>query len=86
VDATAELPGGQRLEGMAGLKKHLLEHGKEQFATSLARKIMAYALGRSLEFTDDNAVETLSKEFVRSDYQLQTLITNLVLSDTFLTR
>ena len=86
VDAVAELPSGQELRGLAGLKQYLLEHYKTQFANSLARKIMAYSLGRSLEFTDDPAVETLSKQFAGSDYQLQTLITQLVLSETFLTR
>jgi hypothetical protein len=86
VDAIATLPDGKRLEGLAGLKQYLLLHHRDQFATALTRKIMAYALGRSLEFTDEAAVLNLSKQFADSDYQLQTLITSLVLSEPFLTR
>ena len=86
VEAVAPLPDGTELAGMAGLKQYLLDHKKTEFAEAMTRKIMAYSLGRSLEFTDDPAVETLSKLFVESDYQLQTLITKVVLSDRFLTR
>lgn len=86
IDAKADLPDGHQLDGMEGLKQHLLTNEKDRFAKALSRKIMAYALGRTLEFSDQAFSEKLAKRFAESNYQLQTLITELVLSEEFLTR
>ena len=86
VDAKADLPDGSQLDGMDGLKQHLLTKEKGQFAKALTHKIMAYSLGRTLEYSDQQSVENLAKRFEESHYQLQSLITELVLSEEFLTR
>ena len=86
VDALAKLADGTELPGMAGLKKHLLAHEKERFAAALTRKMLAYALGRSLEFSDAAAVAALTQRFEKGDYQLRTLITGIVQSEDFLTK
>ena len=86
IDAKADLPNGHQLDGIKGLKKYLLANEKDKFAKALASKIMAYALGRSLEYSDQELTENLAKRFEDSNYQLQTLINELVLSQAFLTR
>ena len=86
VDALAELADGTALKGMAGLKQHLLAHETDRFAKALTEKLLAYALGRSLEFTDSKTVEALTRHFVKSDYRLRGLITEIVQSEEFLNK
>ena len=86
VDALAELADGTALKGMAGLKQHLLAHETDRFAKALTEKLLAYALGRSLEFTDSKTVEALTRHFVKSDYRLRGLITGIVQSEEFLNK
>lgn len=86
IDALAKLADGTELTGMAGLKQHLLAHEKERFAAALTRKLLAYALGRSLEFSDAAAVSALTQHFEKGDYQLRALITGIVQSEDFVTK
>ena len=44
---------------------------------------MGYALGRHLDFTDRENVETLTAQFIKNNYKPRELITNIVLSDFF---
>ena len=45
------MPGGVRVEGLCGLRSLLLgEH--EQFAATVTEKLLAYALGRALDYRD----------------------------------
>ena len=86
VEALAELEDGTKLSGMAGLKAHLLQHETDRFSRALTEKMLAYALGRSLEFSDDDTVEALTQRFAKGDYQLRGLITSIVQSEEFLTK
>ena len=86
VDALAQLADGTELAGMAGLKAHLLKHEKERFAAALTGKLLAYALGRSLEFSDDATVAALTQRFAKGDYRLRVLIASVVQSEDFLTK
>ena len=47
---------------------------------------MAYALGRSLEWTDKAEVDQITDQFAKSDYRLHGLITAIVTSQTFRNR
>ena len=86
VDSSSTLPGGKKNSGLQDLKNYLLKNKKDQFAQSLVRKLMTYALGRSLKITDQDMVEELSGKFKRSDYKLSALIEEIVVSKTFLSR
>ena len=84
VDARAKLPSGQELLGMAGLKKHLLDKEKDTFARALSEKLLIYALGRSLDFSDEETVDTLATRFAKDDYRLSRLLVAIVSSEAFL--
>ncbi|MFT5328082.1 MAG: hypothetical protein ACI8P0_005990, partial [Planctomycetaceae bacterium] len=83
VDAKATLPGGHEVDGLGDLKTHLLTEKREQFARTLVRRLLSYSLGRSLELSDHETVDKLTKQFVASDYRLKNLIHLIVASDTF---
>ena len=71
---------------MTGLKKRLLDRDKERFARALTEKLLAYALGRSLEFTDKETVTALTRRFTQEDHRLSALIGAIVHSDAFLNK
>jgi hypothetical protein len=82
IDARARLPGGVDIAGLAGLKKYLLSE-KEAFARNLTRKMLGYALGRSLQPTDLCAIELIVQRLDDNDYRAQELVLGIVTSEPF---
>ena len=80
------LPGGAEVDGMEGLKSYLLEEKKEQFARALVTKLLTYALGRSLELTDEEAIDQLTADFIQNDFQLHRLVQEVASSNAFLSK
>lgn len=83
VDARATLPGGHKVNGLDDLKQHLLTEKREQFARALVSRMLAYSLGRTLELSDRETVDTITAQFIKNDYKLQDLIRVIVISDAF---
>lgn len=86
VDSSSILPSGQKISGIEELRHHLLTQKNKLFARALVKRLMAYSLGRSVDFGDRQAVETLTTRFIEEDYRIQSLIVDLVQSETFLTK
>ncbi|MDB4574410.1 DUF1592 domain-containing protein [Akkermansiaceae bacterium] len=83
VLSKATLPNGKKVEGIAGLKKYLLEDRREQFARAFTTKLLTYALGRRLELIDEKSINNLTSKFIESDYRIKNLIHLVVTSKTF---
>lgn len=86
IDAAADLPGGSRVDGMKGLKAYLMTERKDQFARALTARLTSYALGRSLELTDEAVVDELAADFSSKDFRLRYLIGQIVVSELFSTK
>lgn len=86
VQAHTTLPDGSEIAGLPELKAYLLKHRHQQFARALTSKLLSYALGRSLELSDEPVVDQLAVEFVQSDYRLGQLIAQIVASEPFQTK
>ena len=84
--ATNTLPDGTRLNGIRELRDHLRNHRSHDFARSLVRNLMTYALGRTLELSDEPDIEQILKDFKASDYQLRKLVLLIVQSSAFNTK
>jgi uncharacterized protein DUF1592/uncharacterized protein DUF1588/uncharacterized protein DUF1585/uncharacterized protein DUF1595 len=82
IDASGELPDGQKFQGPAELKKILMGK-KELFARSLAEKMLTYATGRGVEFYDKCAVDKILAALEKNDYRFSTLIAETVASEPF---
>lgn len=59
VDVRAVFPGGSEGEGLEGLRRYLQAERREEFADNLCRKLLAYALGRSLIPPDDETIDAM---------------------------
>jgi mono/diheme cytochrome c family protein len=85
VDATATTLSGAKLEGLPGLRTLLLSE-PDQFPRTVTEKLLAYALGRRLEYYDRPAVRAIVRDAAASDYRWSALIAGIVKSPPFLMR
>ena len=86
VVARDTLPDGTTLNGPDGLRHHLVTHRTSDFAAALVRNLLTYALGRSLELSDEENVDDLAEQFASDGFQLRPLILKIVASDSFQTK
>ncbi len=85
VDATGTTVSGAPVEGLSGLRALLLDRA-DQFPTTLTEKLLAYSLGRRLEYYDRPAVRQIVHAAAAQDYRWSSLILGIVKSPTFLMR
>lgn len=82
IDAAASLPDGSEFEGAKGLRSLLVSH-KEDFVRTVSGKLLAYAIGRGLEYYDLPAVRKIAREAGQSDYRWSAIIAGIVRSTPF---
>jgi hypothetical protein len=85
VDATATTAQGVKIDGLTGLRTLLLSD-PEQFPRTVTEKLMAYALGRRLEYYDQPAVRKIVRSAAAQQYRWSGLIRGIAESPAFLTR
>ena len=85
IDASGTTASGEAINGLAGLRKALLEV-PGQFPQTVTEKLMAYALGRRLEYYDEPAVRKIVHEAAPKDYRWSSLVLGIVESPEFLMR
>jgi mono/diheme cytochrome c family protein len=82
VDASGGLPDGSTFDGIAGLRKAVLNR-PELFVTTLTEKLMTYALGRGLEHYDAPAVREITRRSRTQDYRFSSVVLGIVNSTPF---
>jgi hypothetical protein len=83
IDASATFPGGATGSGIEGLKTYLRASRQNDFLDNLSRKLLAYALGRSLILSDDILIESMRAKLVRDSYRFDSLVESIVTSSQF---
>ena len=83
VDAKTTLPNGQTVNGIDELKAVLLSRYRSEFARAFTAKLLTYALGRSLELTDEDTVAALTTTLEENEYRIQPLIHAIVKREVF---
>ncbi len=82
VDANGTLPDGTDVEGVSGLRDLLLAR-QDQFVSTLAEKLLSYAIGRVLDHHDQPVVRRIVREAAPSGYRWSSLILSVVNSPPF---
>jgi hypothetical protein len=85
VDASGATVAGDKVDGLGGLRALLLAD-PEQFPRTLTEKLLAYALGRRLEYSDQPAVRQIVRAAASADYKWSALVVGIVKSPVFLMR
>lgn len=82
VDSAGVLPSGEAFDGPQELKALLLKR-KDAVARNLSRKMLGYALGRSLTRYDDCVIDDCVEALQRDDYRASALFLEIVMSYPF---
>lgn len=82
-DTRTTLHTGEKLHGVSDLKQYLVNEKKDDFLRHLTRKLLAYALGRELQFSDERAVHEIMEHLKTNGLGARTLIHRVVLSEPF---
>ena len=83
IDARATLKDGREFEGLAGLREYLLSERKEQVVRQFCRKLLGYALGRSVQLSDEPLVDEMFARLQSNDYRVSTAVETIVTSPQF---
>ncbi|MDG2183345.1 MAG: DUF1592 domain-containing protein [Mariniblastus sp.] len=86
IDAHGQLPDGTQFEGSEQLKNVLVSQRLPNLTRQVTEKMLTYALGRQLEYFDEQAIRTIVMKTTENDYRFQTLIKSVINSQPFLYR
>jgi hypothetical protein len=82
IDSSGQLADGSVVNGPVDLREALLER-PDQIAQTLTEKLMIFALGRGVEYSDMPAVRKIVRAAAKDDYRFSAILTGIVLSDPF---
>jgi hypothetical protein len=82
IDASTELPDGQRVDGPAQLRQAIFG-GRNLFVRAFTEKLMMYALGRELRAHDMPQIRAVVRRAAPQDYRLSAIVSGIVTSDAF---
>jgi hypothetical protein len=84
VDTQAAFPGGSTGSGLAGLQRYIRANREADFLDNLSRKMLVYALGRSLLLSDEPLVQRMNERLAANGYRFGVLVETIVTSPQFL--
>jgi hypothetical protein len=84
VDPSAELYDGTPIQGVDGLRSALLRR-PEVFYRVFTENMMAYALGRRVEYFDQPAIREITREAAEQDHRLSAYVMGVVTTPAFRT-
>lgn len=83
IDTLAKLPSGDELNGIEGLREYLMEQRRDDFLRQFCRKLLGYALGRSVQLSDKPLMDEMLADLKSNDYRINVAIEKIVLSPQF---
>jgi hypothetical protein len=83
IDTKTKTIEGVELNGLSGLRNYLLTTRKDAFVRQFCRKLLGYALGRSVQLSDEPLLAEMQAQLKTSDDRLHSLIETIVLSRQF---
>ncbi|HTI51884.1 MAG TPA: DUF1588 domain-containing protein, partial [Planctomycetaceae bacterium] len=83
IETQVTLVDGTRFDGLAGLRDYLLTQRREQFLRQFCKKLLGYALGRSVQLSDEPLLEEMLTRLAVSDYRFSAAVETIVLSPQF---
>jgi hypothetical protein len=86
VETEAVFPNGAKGSGYEGVQAFIRQHRQKAFMENISRKLLAYALGRSLLLSDDPTVDRLTKQLSADKSRFSSLALNIVTSPQFLNK
>jgi hypothetical protein len=82
IDALDRLPDGTDIPGARGLRT-FLHRRQEQFIRTLTEKLLAFSMGRAVEYYDVPTIRRIVREAAAQDYRWSSLVLGVVRSIPF---
>jgi hypothetical protein len=82
IDAAGQMFDGAKLNGPVSLREDLLSHSKD-FIQAFTENLLAYGLGRVIDYRDMPVVRAIDREAARSDNHFSAFILGIVKSAPF---
>lgn len=82
LDTSGTLPDGTAIKGPDDLRRALAAK-PDQFAQAFTENLLAFALGRSIDYNDMPAVRSLVRNAAKDDYRFESIVLGVVSSDAF---
>ena len=86
VDTSVDFPGGMHGSGLDGIKIFIHYRREDDVIGNFSRKLLAYALGRSLMLSDEPLIEQMRTQLLANGYHFSSLIETIVTSPQFLNK
>ena len=83
IDTRVKVMDGSEFEDIAGLRDYLLTKRREAFLQQFCRKLLGYALGRSVQLSDQPLLAEMREHLQANGYRIGQLIETIVLSPQF---
>jgi mono/diheme cytochrome c family protein len=82
IDAKVRLFDGQEVDGPTGLRTALLRYSP-QFARMFVEKVMTYAVGRGMEYTDMPTIRAIARDAAKDGQRFSAIVLGVVRSPQF---
>ena len=86
VQTAATFPDGADRNGLEGLRAYLREKRQDDYVDNLCRKLLSYALGRSVLPSDRKLLDAMRSRLEADGYAFGTLVESIVTSRQFLNK
>jgi len=69
-----------------GGETYIRQHRQAGFVDNLSRKLLSYALNRSLQLSDESVIERMETKLLAKEYRISSLMETIVTSAPFLNK
>lgn len=83
IDSVTQLPDGTPLDSLDSVRQYLLTVRRDDFLRQFCRKLLGFALGRSVQLSDKPLIDEMMTQLAAHDYRLSVAIDCIVTSDQF---
>jgi hypothetical protein len=82
IDTKVTLFDGQQVDGPIALRRALMRYSP-QFVRMFIEKMMTYAVGRGVEFTDMPTIRAIARDVAKDDNRFSAIVLGIVKSGQF---
>lgn len=83
LDTRVRLPDGTVFDGLDGLRDHFLTRRRDDFGRQFARKLLGYALGRSVQLSDQPLLDEMQRDLAPAGWPVGDILDRIVCSPQF---
>ena len=83
IDTEIVLPDGTPVNGLDGLRNYLLNTRRDAFLRTFCRRLLGYALGRSVQLSDEPLIAEIMSQLKAHDYRFSVAMETILLSPQF---